>query len=231
MKLEVGKTYIARNGDLVIIRRYNPAHNAYPFIDDSGFSYMPNGAYLSEESDSRDLIEEVVPAAPTPTEENPVQNFERVTKYPEQSHYILTTTNTTSPVTFKPNRIEIAEDLLRLGLISKRPTEFKVGDKVFDILRGEVHKLVERDDEEFCFRAGKDSLTRDGRWLREHKYPRFISIAEAKSKGYDVPVQKVKKSKTVTIGYSPKFNTVQIHGPLGDDEVDKKVTFEWEEEV
>jgi hypothetical protein len=114
-------------------------------------------------------------------------------------------------------------------------TEFKVGDKVVDILTGNVG-VVHQSESTFQFKVIVQELDvyfmeKDGRYSATHKYPRFISLADAKAKGYDVPKQTVKKKITVGVMYSPsngQVYTKYIEAP--QDVVFQDVTFEWEEE-
>ena len=198
MKLEVGKTYKARNGKIVKITEIS-GDPWYVFFGSDNHVYLRNGWFSGPATEREyDLIEEVVPPKPV---EGP------------------------------------AVTVLK---------EHKVGDKVFDILSGQVfkvlHTLISMDDLKWvaidrkCREAPFTAITTDGFHKNSHKYPRFISLAEAKAKGYDVPVQKVKKSKTLIAVYVPSLNTKmlraesQIDLPLPPDAITKEVTFEWEEE-
>ena len=195
MKLEVGKTYKARNGKIVKITEIS-GDPWYVFFGSDNHVYLRNGWFSGPATEREyDLIEEVVPPKPV------------------EGHAVTV------------------------------PQEHKVGDKVFDILSGEVFTvtrdcggkipqlLLSRDDG-----TTFGSMTANGKYYDNDKYPRFISLAEAKAKGYDVPVQKVKKSKTLMAVYVPSLNTKmlraesQIDLPLPPDAITKEVTFEWEEE-
>lgn len=114
-------------------------------------------------------------------------------------------------------------------------TDFKVGDKVFGVLCGGVYELIYDDDDYEQFLAGGYVVLKDGRNHSAHKYPRFISLEAARAKGYDVPVQKVKKSRTFTIKFDPKTGSNYLADewlPNGlNCYLTKEVTFEWEEEV
>ena len=136
--------------------------------------------------------------------------------------------------------VEIGQELERMWRTSET-SGFKVGDKVFDILRGRLFTVAAYADDAYFRLLNTDKATscfmrKDGKALYSDKYPRFISLAEAKAKGYDVPVQKVKKSKTLIAVYVPSLNTKmlraesQIDLPLPPDAITKEVTFEWEEE-
>ena len=59
MKIEVGKSYINAEGDVVRIIRNNPK-SAYPYICRQ-YSYTEHGLRLGEKHSSQDLICEVVP--------------------------------------------------------------------------------------------------------------------------------------------------------------------------
>lgn len=59
MKLEVGKTYLAKDGDLVTIVR-NDFCEYYPFVGDNGSIYEADGRYSTHYKSSRDLIKEYV---------------------------------------------------------------------------------------------------------------------------------------------------------------------------
>src|SRR5690554_4755661 len=66
LQLEVGQYYLARNGSLVVIIKYNSTR-LYPFIGNNGISYMPNGlVYASGSKCDFDLILEWSPEKPTP---------------------------------------------------------------------------------------------------------------------------------------------------------------------
>ena len=57
MKLEVGKSYKNRGGDIVSIVNYFSTHN-YPYQDASGNSYLEDGTALHGQTSFRDLVEE-----------------------------------------------------------------------------------------------------------------------------------------------------------------------------
>lgn len=58
LKLEVGKSYVNRRGDIVKIID-NDGHRTYPFNDKRGESYMPNGRSWSNRKDEpTDIISE-----------------------------------------------------------------------------------------------------------------------------------------------------------------------------
>lgn len=63
MKIEVGKSYRTRDGDLERIAEINPARpygRTHPFIADSGRSYREDGCYLeSAEKCGADLVAEI----------------------------------------------------------------------------------------------------------------------------------------------------------------------------
>jgi len=63
LKLEVGKRYLNRMGEVVKIVRNerNPLHPLYPYISDKGYSYLSNGKYCSSGENKEDLIKEVTP--------------------------------------------------------------------------------------------------------------------------------------------------------------------------
>lgn len=60
MRLEVGKSYESRSGEIVRIVELKANSNTYPYIGDNDISYMENGRYYKGNQDSRDLIEEVI---------------------------------------------------------------------------------------------------------------------------------------------------------------------------
>ena len=61
MQLEVGKTYIARNSDIVTIIRLG-IYKAYPFEGDDGLNYTEDGIFLFDDSvHERDLLSEFEP--------------------------------------------------------------------------------------------------------------------------------------------------------------------------
>ena len=74
--------------------------------------------------------------------------------------------------------------------------KFKVGDRVYDILYGEVHELQYIEDGYEAFKVGLIRVLKDGKTDVKHKYPRFISLEQARAKGYDVPKEKIKKTQT-----------------------------------
>lgn len=59
MKIEVGKSYINAEGDVVKIIRNNPK-SAYPYVC-RYYSYTEDGLRLGEKQSTQDLICEVVP--------------------------------------------------------------------------------------------------------------------------------------------------------------------------
>lgn len=74
LQLEVGKTYRARNGDVVeIVDR--SAHNAFPLVGNDGISYAEDGRYaLNDVRNEFDLIEEI---SSTPELDVAIAKFER----------------------------------------------------------------------------------------------------------------------------------------------------------
>ena len=121
-------------------------------------------------------------------------------------------------------------------VVSPKTTEFKVGDKVFDILTGNVG-VVHQSESTFEFKVIVQELDvyfmrKDGTYSATHKYPRFISLESARAKGYDVPVQKVKKSRTFYLYFNKVSGTNMLVdereiGQVGYEE--REITFEWEE--
>jgi len=60
MKLEVGKHYKNRNGEVRFIKgKYCEDEADFPFLDDLGYSYMEDGSYIKTGTYPLDLIEEV----------------------------------------------------------------------------------------------------------------------------------------------------------------------------
>lgn len=57
MKLEVGKSYKNRGGDVVSIVNYFSTHN-YPYQDESGNTYLEDGTALQGQTSFRDLVKE-----------------------------------------------------------------------------------------------------------------------------------------------------------------------------
>ena len=279
MKLEVGKTYRARNGEIVTIKEYHKGV-IFPFKGDDDNLYSLTGAYHFTKH-NLDLIEEVPPApsdSPSVPElkefdewdttigqkQRREENFEpgsvtlrkRMeqnmkefgTGFPQNAEKLggvlvstaahTVRTETSAVKAASADAVKAIKEAFDKELIPKEyqvSPEFKVGDKVFDILDGKVYTLIGVESHGFSFVAGKNSLDRYGRWLKEHKYPRYISLADAKAKGYDVPVQKVKKSKTMVVVYVPSLNIKmlrtdsQLTMPLPPDAITKEVTFEWVE--
>lgn len=66
MKLEVGKSYVARNGDIEKIIG-NDGHMSFPFDGISGRSYTPNGSSHYGPDTKFDLIREHKPKPEGPT--------------------------------------------------------------------------------------------------------------------------------------------------------------------
>lgn len=63
LKLEVGKSYVRRDGSVVRIVR-NDGHITYPFDAEDGRSYQPNGREFADHIESaRDIITEAKPHA------------------------------------------------------------------------------------------------------------------------------------------------------------------------
>lgn len=63
LQLEVGKEYVLRNGQTVVITEYDPAYEydrtSYPFLADNGRSYLADGTYdANEREHSRDIVAE-----------------------------------------------------------------------------------------------------------------------------------------------------------------------------
>lgn len=74
MKLEVGKSYKNRGGDIVYIAHYFHTHY-YPYQDASGNSYLEDGTALHGQTSFRDLVEEhFVVEEPKQQEEKPMQD-------------------------------------------------------------------------------------------------------------------------------------------------------------
>jgi len=59
MKIEVGKTYKSRAGQVVTIERFETHDTSYPFLS-SDKCYMKNGRYFIDRETEHDLIEEVL---------------------------------------------------------------------------------------------------------------------------------------------------------------------------
>lgn len=75
LKLEVGKSYRNRRGDVVKIVNYNPFKRQWNYIGHNDSSYNEDGSWFAPgEAETADLIEEVVeerqqePAPPSETE-------------------------------------------------------------------------------------------------------------------------------------------------------------------
>lgn len=58
LQLEVGKSYVARDGSVVKIVGYYPNFK-YQFEGDDERSYLPNGIFIQDAFDEKDLISEV----------------------------------------------------------------------------------------------------------------------------------------------------------------------------
>ena len=84
MKLEVGKSYVARNGDIEKIIG-NDGHMSFPFDGISGRSYTPNGSERLFPESPFDLILEHNPKPEGPTltmsgMRNEMERLNRATK-------------------------------------------------------------------------------------------------------------------------------------------------------
>lgn len=76
MKIEIGKTYRTRRGDVVTIEEYKESVIGYPYfayIDDTTYSWNELGEYTTRRVSELDLIEECAPVmvAPEMTNEPP----------------------------------------------------------------------------------------------------------------------------------------------------------------
>ena len=74
--------------------------------------------------------------------------------------------------------------------------KFNVGDRVYDILYGEVHELQYIEDDYEAFKVGLIRVLKDGKADVKHKYPRVISLEQARARGYYVPREMIKKTET-----------------------------------
>ena len=59
LKLEVGKSYVNRMGEVVKIVRKWPYALTHPYISDKGYSHLSNGKFFCGEENEEDLIEEI----------------------------------------------------------------------------------------------------------------------------------------------------------------------------
>ena len=80
--------------------------------------------------------------------------------------------------------------------------KFKVGDRVYDIRFG-IGKVVTYRDKETSYPFDVEFIgeasqlyTACGRFSLSNVNPTLLTLADARSKGYDVPKEKVKKSAT-----------------------------------
>lgn len=71
MKLEIGKTYISRNGrEIVTIEEFDEQHTPHPFVGDNVRLYMHSGRWLDEDTEcEHDLIREYKPMQMPPEDE------------------------------------------------------------------------------------------------------------------------------------------------------------------
>lgn len=58
LKLEVGKTYLNRYGDVIKIIHYNPDAEYYPYLGDNGVTYAKDGYYYTNCKSSYNLFTE-----------------------------------------------------------------------------------------------------------------------------------------------------------------------------
>lgn len=66
MKLEVGKSYVARNGNVVTIEEFDEFEK-YPYLGGNGEAYAENGDYCLGAETQLDLIREHNPKPEGPT--------------------------------------------------------------------------------------------------------------------------------------------------------------------
>ena len=121
--------------------------------------------------------------------------------------------------------------------------KFKVGDRVYDILRG-VGKVIAINSETaqecyfvevlFELRQYSGTYSQKGFWDNSYLNPTLFTLAEARAKGYDVPKEMVKKTikRWVIVNTKTGWSALAYTPPKVDDNcIVKEVVFEWEEEV
>lgn len=262
MKLEVGKTYRTRNGKYVYISHKLADSKTFPYVDTKYWAYAEDGRIYVEYESPHDLVEEVTssPTAPELEEfhkwdttigqkQRREENFEagsvtlknRMKEKPTE--YVMNMpvipTPKAPPKTTEGHRVTVPQKILELPGASI-PSVLKVGDKVFDILGGEILTVNGSAENASYFMLYTldnmmySSMCVDGKYAGSDKYPRFIGLEEARVKGYDVPKQKVKKSRTFYLYFNKVSGTNILVdereiGQVGYEE--REVTFEWEEEA
>lgn len=184
MKLEVGKTYKNRKGELVVIVHKDSNHT-YSMQGNNNRTYTESGAFRIPTGTMDDLIEEI-------TEENPMTTTDR---------------------------------------------KFKVGDKVYSILSG-IGTVTSIDDWQLIIKTikGYEYAKTNGKDSEYDINPIILTLDEARAKGYDVPKEKVKKTRIQFVnvypdGVSGLYLSLEYAKESSRSDViaTVPVTIEWEE--
>jgi hypothetical protein len=233
MKLEVGKTYRARNGAIVKII-YKDDSCRFLYVGINRYYYRSDGHYHVTCDSERDLIEEVPDSLAAPElEEFHKWDTTIGQKQRREEDFEVGSVTLKNRMKEKPtvgHAVTVPQKVPE-GPGASVTSGFKVGDKVFDILNGKTYVLEKTNHPIYYLGAGFTAFTVNGKQDISDKYPRFISLEEARAKGYNVPVQNVKKSRVVNVWYSPSTDEI-YDGDVATpkDVVVKEVTFEWEED-
>lgn len=121
-------------------------------------------------------------------------------------------------------------------------SKFKVGQKVYCILRGLGEVVAFHQDiypVNVAFEKGKiDYYMKDGRRSGEYVNPVLLTLEEARAKGYDVPKQKIVKEKTLYVNlyrnkcwgtYESEYDAKQMNGDLLTQAYPVTIKYEIEE--
>lgn len=122
-------------------------------------------------------------------------------------------------------------------------SKFQVGDRVFHIGLGagkvtEIDPTIVHGEDAVDVRFDADpnlvfDFALDGRYCREHTIPQLYTAEEARKMGFDVPKEKIKKSKTLWLYHSTSSGSTYVCEESEPSQIgflEKKVTFEWEVE-
>lgn len=121
-------------------------------------------------------------------------------------------------------------------------SKFKVGDIVYSLMRGVckvVSIVMERQLAVLDINGDTIIFSLDGRYFTDDLNPTLLTLEEARAKGYNVPKQRVKKTRTAWVNVYPEGCDDVIYSCLLDAEILKnskrvacvEVTYEYEEEV
>jgi hypothetical protein len=213
MKLEIGKKYKNRTGREVTIVKEYAGHGMRLYEGDNHIRYTQEGCLCSRTSTSlEDLIEEV--------KQPDYRLIDLLDKVNEQN-------------------VRMEDAVQYICPEQKQNVKFQTEDKVFDVLRGQVFKLKSFSNPNYPLHishAFGRTLTEDGKEHIDDKYPRYLSLEEAREKGFDVPEQTAKRSKTVVVVFDPKENETYFARPEQTwyhdiDFVWEEITLEYEVEI